>query len=133
MGGWDDVTLREIRERGATYTTFGAVLDWWYVMGLVDSMSDVIELKGVWRVNLVLLLLCDVNDLVDAMSRASFGSAFAASATAMLVLMSVLERLRDEDGGVGDMILCFLWVMNDFFEDVEVFMCTMSFSDRVER
>ena len=132
-GGRDDATLREIRERGATHTTFGAVLDRRYVTGLVDSTSDAIELKGVRRANSVSPPLCDANDSVDAMSRASFGSAFAASATAMSVSTSVSERLRDEDGGAGDTTPRSPRVTNDFPEDAEVPTRTTPFSDRVER
>jgi hypothetical protein len=125
-GGRDDATLREIRERGATHTTFGAVLDRRYVTGLVDSTSDAIELKRVRRANSVSPPLCDANDSVDAMSRASFGSAFAASATAMSVSTSV-------DGGAGDTTPRSPRVTNDFPEDAEVPTRTTPFSDRVER
>ena len=130
-GGREMPTLRAIRERGATHTTFGAVLDRRYVTGLVDSTSDAIELKRVRRANSVSPRPCDASDSVDGMSRASFGSAFAASATAMSVSTSVSQR--DEDGGAGDATPRSPRVTNDFSEDAEVPTRTTPFSDRVER
>ena len=47
--GMDAEKLRGLRERGATHTSAGAVLDRRYIMGLVDETADLISLGSARR------------------------------------------------------------------------------------
>jgi len=84
--GMDAEKLRGLRERGATHTSAGAVLDRRYIMGLVDETADVISLTMNRRtgssVSPPQVSQAHAHDwreeTQDSMSRTSIGSTLAA-------------------------------------------------------
>jgi len=84
--GMDAEKLRGLRERGATHTSAGAVLDRRYIMGLVDETADLISLGSARRTGssesppkMSHAHAHDVREETqDSMSRTSIGSTLAA-------------------------------------------------------
>ncbi len=84
--GMDAEKLRGLRERGATHTSAGAVLDRRYIMGLVDETADLISLGSARRTGSSesppKMSHAHAHDgreeTQDSMSRTSMGSTLAA-------------------------------------------------------
>ena len=84
--GMDAEKLRGLRERGATHTSAGAVLDRRYIMGLVDETADLISLGSARRTGSSesppKMSHAHAHDgreeTQDSMSRTSIGSTLAA-------------------------------------------------------
>ena len=82
--GMDAEKLRGLRERGATHTSAGAVLDRRYIMGLVDETADLISLGSARRTGSSESppKMSHAHDgreeTQDSMSRTSMGSTLAA-------------------------------------------------------
>lgn len=83
VGGAAATLAGAVKERFATHTSQGAVLDRAYLVGITDETSDVVEMKRIHR-------KCSVSpptpvdgDAFDSFSRASYSSAIAASRSVM--------------------------------------------------
>jgi hypothetical protein len=71
------------RERLATHTSQGAVLDRAYLVGITDETPDAVEIKRVHRKCTVSPRIPVDGDAFDSFSRASYSSAIAASRSVM--------------------------------------------------
>lgn len=83
VGGAATTLAGAVKERFATHTSQGAVLDRAYLVGITDETSDVVELKRVHRKGSVSPPTPVDGDAFDSFSRASYSSAIAVSRSVM--------------------------------------------------
>ena len=108
--GMDAEKLRGLRERGATHTSAGAVLDRRYIMGLVDETADLISLGSARRTGSSesppKVSHAHAHDgreeTQDSMSRTSMGSTLAAVSVVSVSGERYAEGMANALGGKAD-------------------------------
>lgn len=108
--GMDAEKLRGLRERGATHTSAGAVLDRRYIMGLVDETADLISLGSARRTGSSesppKMSHAHAHDgreeTQDSMSRTSMGSTLAAVSVVSVGGERYAEGMANALGGKAD-------------------------------
>ena len=108
--GMDAEKLRGLRERGATHTSAGAVLDRRYIMGLVDETADLISLGSARRTGSSesppKMSHAHAHDgreeTQDSMSRTSMGSTLAAVSVVSVSGERYAEGMANALGGKAD-------------------------------
>ena len=106
--GMDAEKLRGLRERGATHTSAGAVLDRRYIMGLVDETADLISLGSARRTGSsesppkIAHAHDGREETQDSMSRTSIGSTLAAVSVVSVSGERYAEGMANALGGKAD-------------------------------